>query len=46
MKKILTNLTFWVLLAITAGILLGHLFPEIALQPLFKTPIKHRLFVL
>ena len=42
MKKILTNLTFWVLLAITAGILVGHFFPDIALQPLFKTPFKHR----
>lgn len=37
-KKILTNLTFWVLLAITAGILLGHFFPVtgVAMQPLGK----------
>ncbi len=37
-KKILTNLTFWVLLAITAGILLGHFFPAsgVAMQPLGK----------
>jgi aerobic C4-dicarboxylate transport protein len=32
MKKILTNLTFWVLTAITCGILLGHFYPEKALQ--------------
>jgi aerobic C4-dicarboxylate transport protein len=37
-KKVLTNLTFWVLLAITAGILLGHFFPAtgVAMQPLGK----------
>ncbi|HTF19434.1 MAG TPA: cation:dicarboxylase symporter family transporter, partial [Chryseolinea sp.] len=28
LKKVLTNLTFWVLTAITAGALLGHFFPE------------------
>jgi aerobic C4-dicarboxylate transport protein len=28
LKKILTNLTFWVLTAITAGALLGHFYPE------------------
>ena len=38
MKKIITNLTFWVLTAITAGALLGHFAPEIAvkMQPLGK----------
>lgn len=38
MKKLLTNLTFWVLLAITAGILLGHFDPAagVAMQPLGK----------
>ena len=37
-KKVLTNLTFWVLFAITAGILLGHFYPEagVAMQPLGK----------
>lgn len=37
-KKIYSNLTFWVLLAITAGILIGHFFPAtgIAMQPLGK----------
>lgn len=37
-KKVLTNLTFWVLFAITAGILLGHFNPAagVAMQPLGK----------
>ena len=36
MKKLFTNLTFWVLSAITAGALLGHFAPEVAIkmQPL------------
>ena len=32
MRKILSYLTFWVLLAIAAGALLGHFFPEIAIR--------------
>jgi aerobic C4-dicarboxylate transport protein len=32
LRKILTNLTFWVLLAITTGALLGHFFPDIAVK--------------
>lgn len=38
MKKIVTNLTFWVLFAIVSGALLGHFKPEIAvsMQPLGK----------
>jgi aerobic C4-dicarboxylate transport protein len=32
LKKIITNLTFWVLLAIIAGILLGHFEPETAIK--------------
>jgi aerobic C4-dicarboxylate transport protein len=37
-KKIATNLTFWVLFAISAGILVGHFFPAtgVAMQPLGK----------
>jgi aerobic C4-dicarboxylate transport protein len=31
-KKLITNLTFWVLLAITIGILLGHYSPATAMQ--------------
>ena len=37
MKKLLTNLTFWVLVAITAGILIGHFLPEIALYKVRDT---------
>ncbi len=38
MKKIFTNLTFWVLTAIVAGALLGYIAPDIAvkMQPLGK----------
>ena len=32
MKKIITNLTFWVLIAIIIGILLGHFQPETAVK--------------
>ena len=37
-KKIATNLTFWVLFAITSGIIIGHLYPAtgVAMQPLGK----------
>jgi aerobic C4-dicarboxylate transport protein len=42
MKKILTNLTFWVLTAITCGILLGHFFPEIALKQILPDDLKGR----
>jgi aerobic C4-dicarboxylate transport protein len=38
LKKILSNLTFWVLLAITCGVLVGHFYPAtgVAMQPLGK----------
>ncbi|RYY62782.1 MAG: cation:dicarboxylase symporter family transporter [Chitinophagaceae bacterium] len=42
MKKLFTNLTFWVLVAITLGILLGHFFPEIALQKVIDKGVKTR----
>lgn len=32
MRKVFSNLTFWVLLAITAGALLGHLLPDTAVK--------------
>lgn len=32
MKRILSNLTFWVLSAITAGALLGHYYPDVAVR--------------
>ena len=31
-SKVLTNLTFWVFIAIVAGVLLGHFFPEQGMQ--------------
>ncbi|HVZ57901.1 MAG TPA: cation:dicarboxylase symporter family transporter [Chitinophagaceae bacterium] len=40
MKRLLTNLTFWVLLAIAAGILIGHLAPGFALQQVLSRPWK------
>src|SRR5438046_4066920 len=40
MKNIFTNLTFWVLLAITAGILIGDLAPSFALKPVLDHPFK------
>ena len=43
MKKIFTNLTFWVLTAITAGILVGHFAPDIALYPVLNKPWKVNL---
>ncbi|MCU0323656.1 MAG: cation:dicarboxylase symporter family transporter [Spirosomaceae bacterium] len=42
MKKLLANLTFWVLTAITLGIILGHYYPEIALKKILEEPIKTR----
>jgi aerobic C4-dicarboxylate transport protein len=43
MKKIFTNLTFWVLTAITIGVLLGHFRPDIALYQVLDAPIKGKL---
>ncbi|HEX7905637.1 MAG TPA: cation:dicarboxylase symporter family transporter [Chitinophagaceae bacterium] len=43
MKKIFTNLTFWVLIAIVAGIVIGELFPEIALKQVLPVPFKTKL---
>ncbi|HLG40034.1 MAG TPA: cation:dicarboxylase symporter family transporter [Chitinophagaceae bacterium] len=40
MKKLLTNLTFWVLVAITAGILVGHFTPEFAKSQVLKNPFR------
>ena len=39
MKRLFTNLTFWVLTAITAGALMGHFFPAtaVAMRPLGTT---------
>ena len=40
MKKLFTNLTFWVLTAIVCGILLGHFAPEIALKEVLNGDLK------
>src|SRR5258706_6942895 len=40
MKKIFTNLTFWVLLAITAGVLIGHFAHEFAKYKIIDQPYK------
>ncbi|MEZ0486450.1 cation:dicarboxylate symporter family transporter [Fibrella aquatica] len=42
MKKILSNLTFWVLTAITLGVLIGHFRPDLALYPVLNAPLKSR----
>ena len=42
MKKLVTNLTFWVLTAITLGVLLGHFRPDLALKPILDAPLKGR----
>lgn len=43
MKKLFSNLTFWVLLSITAGIFIGHFFPDFALQQVLQKPWKAKL---
>ncbi len=40
MSRILSNLTFWVILAIAAGIMLGHLVPELALKQVLQEDWK------
>ncbi|HMG94442.1 MAG TPA: cation:dicarboxylase symporter family transporter [Chryseolinea sp.] len=42
MKKLITNLTFWVLLAITAGILVGHFATEFTLYPVLESAFRTR----
>ncbi len=43
MKKLFTNLTFWVITAITAGISIGHYAPQVALYPVLQKPFKVNL---
>lgn len=45
MKRLFKNLTFWVLSAITLGVLLGHFAPEVALQKVLDKPIKISLYL-
>lgn len=40
MAKLFRNLTFWVLVAITAGILIGHYWPELAQRQVLAQPFK------
>lgn len=40
MKRIFTNLTFWVLTAIALGIVLGHFYPEWVLKPILDQEWK------
>ncbi len=40
MKSLFSNLTFWVLFAITLGILLGHFYPEWVLRPVLDEEWK------
>jgi aerobic C4-dicarboxylate transport protein len=42
-KKVFTNLTFWVLVAITAAILIGYFAPSFALYPVLSSPIKTKI---
>lgn len=43
MKRLFSNLTFWVLLAITVAILIGHFAPSFALYPVLNHPVKTKL---
>jgi aerobic C4-dicarboxylate transport protein len=40
MRKLFTNLTFWVLLAILAGVLAGHFAPALAKYPILENSYK------
>lgn len=40
MAKLFRNLTFWVLIAITAGILVGHYWPALAQKPVLDQAFK------
>lgn len=45
MKKLFSNLTFWVLTAIILGVWIGHFHPTWALMPILENPIKLNLFI-
>lgn len=45
MKKLFKNLTFWVLTAITLGVLLGHHYPEVALKPILEKGFKLNIWI-
>lgn len=43
MKRLLSNLTFWVLIAIVAAVLIGQFAPRIALYPVLSSAIKTKI---
>jgi aerobic C4-dicarboxylate transport protein len=43
MKKLFTNLTFWVLIAIAVAVIVGRFAPEFALKPVLTHPIKTKI---
>ena len=45
MKKLFSNLTFWVLTAIILGVWIGHFYPQTALMPVLDKPVKLNLFI-
>jgi aerobic C4-dicarboxylate transport protein len=45
MKRIFSNLTFWVLTAIVLGVWLGHVYPQSALMPVLDKPFKLNLYL-
>ena len=40
MKRLFSNLTFWVLIAISLGVIIGHFFPDCALLPVLESEWK------
>ncbi len=40
MKRLFSNLTFWVLIAISLGVIIGHFFPDFALLPVLESEWK------
>ena len=42
-RNITSNLTFWVLLSILLGVLIGHFAPQFALYPVFEKKMNYNL---
>lgn len=43
MRRLFTNLTFWVLVAIIAAILLGHFYPALVLEPVMEKSFQTKI---
>ncbi len=43
MRRLFTNLTFWVLLAIVAAIFLGHYYPALVLEPVMEKSFQAKI---